>query len=119
MDVTATNNPRAMQYPITSALRRAAEEWVYDSEGANYVRFLGPLPTVAFADVEGNELTVVIEDRSQRLDTLAQTYYADPALWWVIAARNELDLPDQDLYPGMTLYVPTLDYVRRKILAGR
>jgi hypothetical protein len=119
VDVNATNNPRAMQYPVSSVLRRATEEWVYDTEVAGYVRFLGPVPTVSFPDVEGNELTVVIEDRTTRLDTLAQKYYADPALWWVIAARNELDLPDQDLYPGLTLYVPTMDYVRRKILAGR
>jgi hypothetical protein len=110
---------RVLQAPVASTMRRMTEEYLYDSELDAYVRFYDPFEPPALPDVANNESTVVVEGRQQRLDQLALTYYQDEALWWVIALRNNLDLPDNALYPGQVLYVPAMDYVRRVILGGR
>jgi len=54
------------------------------------------------------EYTLVDGDR---LDKLAQTYYGTMALWWVIAARNNLDLPDIQIYGGVKIIIPDPAYV--------
>lgn len=40
----------------------------------------------------------------QRLDTLANTYYGDPAMWWIIAQANAIT--------GGTLFVPAGKQIR-------
>ncbi len=54
------------------------------------------------------EYTLVDGDR---LDKLAQAYYGTMALWWVIAARNNLDLPDIQIYGGKRIIIPDPAYV--------
>lgn len=54
------------------------------------------------------EYTLVDGDR---LDKLAQAYYGTMALWWVIAARNNLDLPDIQIYGGVKVIIPDPAYV--------
>jgi hypothetical protein len=43
-----------------------------------------------------------------RFDTLAQTYYQDSTLWWVISIANQ-DLPQDSLLipPGMQIRIPS------------
>ena len=119
VDISKGKQVRQLQAPVSSTMRRMEEEYLYDSEVDAYVRCYDPFSPPALPDVGNNESTVVIEGRQQRLDQLAMTYYQDEGLWWVIALRNNLDLPDNALYAGMVLYIPALDYVRRVILGGR
>lgn len=46
-----------------------------------------------------------------RLDRVAQQYYGNSSLWWVIAARNDLDLPDVQMVPGRKIIIPDPEYV--------
>ena len=49
----------------------------------------------------------VISAEGDRYDTLAQQFYSDHTLWWIIASANAL--PGDSLYPpvGMQLRIPT------------
>lgn len=42
----------------------------------------------------------------ERLDTLAQRYYEDPSLFWLICDANETIFPDDLLIPGRVLRIP-------------
>ncbi len=42
----------------------------------------------------------------ERLDTLAQRYYGDPLLFWLICDANETVFPDDLMVPGRVLRIP-------------
>jgi len=42
----------------------------------------------------------------QRLDPLADSYYDDPQLFWLICDANETLFPDDLLIPGRVLRIP-------------
>ena len=46
--------------------------------------------------------------RGDRLDNLANQFYGDPTLWWIISVTNP-DLPNDSLYPtlGFQLRIPS------------
>jgi hypothetical protein len=44
----------------------------------------------------------------ERLDTLAQRYYADPLLFYVICDANETIFPDDLMVPGRVLRIPRI-----------
>ena len=46
-----------------------------------------------------------------RLDRISQQYYGNVSMWWVIAARNDLDLPDVQIIPGRKIIIPDPTYV--------
>ncbi len=50
----------------------------------------------------------VITQQSDRYDTLANTYYRDKSLWWIIPIANP-NLSQDSLYPpvGMQIRIPT------------
>ena len=50
----------------------------------------------------------VVTIRGDRLDNLANQFYGDPSLWWVISVANP-DLPNDSLYPtlGYQLRIPS------------
>lgn len=50
-----------------------------------------------------------------RLDGLAYQYLGDPKLWWVIAEANDMAW-GLDLDPGVTLRIPSMDFVERRVL---
>lgn len=52
----------------------------------------------------------------ERLDSLAVTYYRDGSLWWVIAVRNNMDLPDAQMVVGRTITVPDPQVVLTQIV---
>ena len=56
-----------------------------------------------------------------RLDLVANKYYADPLLWWVIADKNAILDPLTDMTTGQELRIPPLSSVRAAIetAAGR
>jgi hypothetical protein len=74
------------------------------------VTFFGMMekPTIP---TDGNDLDIVVEDK-MTLPRLAHKYYGDVRLWWVIALRNKIDLPEVQLYKGRRIVIPSPKLVR-------
>lgn len=52
---------------------------------------------------------------SDRIDRIANQFYGDPVLWWVIAAANDMELLPNALYGGQTLRIPSPRYVLQEL----
>lgn len=51
-----------------------------------------------------------------RVDSLAQKFYGDPILWWVIALKNDLDILPTDLNDGDVLTIPSPAFVLSRMM---
>lgn len=102
--------------PPNSSMQFMREYLVYDLEMESLVRFRGPFIMPNWSGVEDNEADYVVQDSWIALYHIAQEYYGDSNLKWVIAARNNLDLPDVQLYKGKRLKIPNKDWVDEKLL---
>jgi len=60
-------------------------------------------PTVAPRDSD----LLIITSETDYLDTLAQKYYGDPTLWWIIASVNNIGKGRLSVEPGVQLRIPT------------
>lgn len=60
-------------------------------------------PTIASTDSD----TIHIVAARERIENIAYRYYGSPLLWWVIAERNNIDLPLAELRQGMRLVIPS------------
>src|SRR5271169_5054461 len=54
-----------------------------------------------------------------RFDLLANTYYQDPILMWVIAWANDYDFPPAFIVPNTQLVIPDPNYVKNTLLNGQ
>ena len=54
-----------------------------------------------------------------RLDKLSLRFYNTPFLWWVIAAKNNLDLPTVELYSGIKIIIPDPAYVVTQLVGKK
>lgn len=64
--------------------------------------------TVKYPDIpRSNSDVYVITEVEDRYDTLAQQYYEDPSLWWVISSANA-QYPQASISPpvGVQLRIP-------------
>jgi len=50
---------------------------------------------------------VVITIQGDRLDLLANEYYQDPSMWWVIALKNDMTEIDISMKEGIVLRIPS------------
>jgi hypothetical protein len=74
----------------------------YNSTGSQY--YLNNIyPDVEFTEDDNYVITTL----GDRLDLLANNFYGDPSLWWIIVSANSL--PGDSLYPpiGIQLRIPT------------
>ena len=55
---------------------------------------------------EQNSDILLIATQGDRCDLLAQEYYGDVNLWWIISRANRLDPSDLGLDVGTTLRIP-------------
>jgi hypothetical protein len=54
----------------------------------------------------------IISNSTDRLDLLANTYYQDPTMWWIIAKVNNIGKGTLNVAPGIQLRIPyPLSYV--------
>ncbi len=58
-----------------------------------------------FIEPKDNDL-YIITTMGDRLDTLAQLYYQDPTLWWVISSSNNIPKDSINIPPGTQLRIP-------------
>ena len=49
----------------------------------------------------------VISSQGDRYDTLAQQFYSDYTLWWIIASANNSQRASLVVQPGVQLRIPT------------
>jgi hypothetical protein len=54
-----------------------------------------------------------------RLDKLALVYYGSPFLWWVIAAKNQIDLPNVELISGLKIIITDPQYVTTQLIGKK
>ncbi len=52
-----------------------------------------------------SDLYIRVQD-GQRLDTLANTYYGDPSMWWIIAQANAITGGTLFIPPGKQIRIP-------------
>lgn len=65
------------------------------------------LKTKIFTTIpKSNDDIYIITQETDRLDTLAQQFYNNPTLWWVIAHANNLNSADIGVEPGVQLRIP-------------
>jgi len=65
------------------------------------------LKTKIFTTIpKSNDDIYIITQETDRLDTLANQFYNDPTLWWVIAHANNLNSADIGVEPGIQLRIP-------------
>tara|TARA_Y100001958_G_C21003326_1_gene386303 strand:+ start:382 stop:687 length:306 start_codon:yes stop_codon:yes gene_type:complete len=64
------------------------------------------LPTIYPSVKLSNEDFYIVAREQDRMDLLAQDFYGDPTLWWVIAMANDLDR--DSVFPplGFQLRIP-------------
>lgn len=56
----------------------------------------------------------------ERIDTLAQKFYSDPVLWWVIAIANDLEIVPSNFRVGDIVRIPSPRFITQVLLpSGR
>jgi len=78
------------------------------------VRWWGMFEPPVFPALDGDiDYLVQLDDRC---DSLALQFYSEPLLWWVIAARNDIDDPVVALHAGERIVIPEPAYVQNQIV---
>ena len=116
-DIDRTDTRRQITLAPNSWLNHCEEEYVYDAETGKYIRFFNIFEAPSLEGVESTERTIIVQNK-MRIDTIASEFYEDELLSWVIAYRNKLDLPAQQLTRGMKLKIPSPDFVRRRLVSS-
>lgn len=111
-------NPREnlLKSGANSPMQFMKEYLIHDSELSSLVRFRGPFIMPDWSGVEENESDYVVQESWEKIQYIANDVYGDVMLMWVIAARNDLDLPDVQLHRGMKLKIPNKDWVEDNLL---
>jgi nucleoid-associated protein YgaU len=94
MSVQITNNSRLRFGNLVSA------------EGVEFWDVLD-LPEIV---PQADDLTYTVTS-TDRIDLLANQFYGDPVLWWVIAVANDLEILPTAMIPGQRLRIPSARYV--------
>jgi len=53
--------------------------------------------------------------KPDRIDLLAQRFYKDVRLWWVIAVANDMEIIPTDLNEGDEIRIPSPRYVKQEL----
>lgn len=96
---------------------------LYNSAGQTADSFaFGVWKRIDFPARSDDSVYSVQESDIGRLDLVAEKYYSDPLLWWVIADVNGISDPITDMFSGQELRIPSLGVVRAALqnaAAGR
>jgi hypothetical protein len=86
-------------------------------EGRN-VAIWGVWDPIVFDDEEDDQIHMVRSVDLGRLDTLANRFYGNPNMWWVIATKNLIKNQLTDMRVGQRLRIPQRSSVLSKLLAA-
>ena len=111
------------QEPFRSEARRAAISRLNRYAFTNRHREPGGQVRLGLWNVPAIDTTMfllhrVVEGEVGRLDLIANRYYQDPNLFWVIAQTNGLFFPLSDMEAGMELKIVPLDAIREAFNAS-
>ena len=68
-------------------------------------------------DIEPSQYDKIhVVSEGERIDSIANAYYGDPLLWWVIAHANAMKSLPTELHPGMQIVIPDVRRLRKNIL---
>jgi nucleoid-associated protein YgaU len=56
--------------------------------------------------------------QTDRIDSIANNFYGDPDMWWVIARANNIELIPTDLYEGRVLIIPSPNFIKSTLGAS-
>ena len=66
------------------------------------------LGSVLYPKIKPNDNDMyIISQQSDRLDILANKYYNDSSLWWIIAVANNLNDASLSIEPGIQMRIPS------------
>lgn len=66
------------------------------------------LKTIKFPKIQISDAdTIIVSKDSDRLDILAQKFYGNQKLYWIIALANDLGKGTVEIPPGTTLRIPS------------
>lgn len=66
------------------------------------------LSSLIYPKIKANDNDLyVISQQSDRLDILANKYYNDSSLWWIIAVANNLNDASLSIEPGIQMRIPS------------
>lgn len=101
-----------------SFMRFMPEYVLWDDENMNVVRFRGMFEMPSWDGVEEDETTYIVESPNARLDKIASRFWGESRqhLYWIIAARNNLDIPSVSLYEGQRIKIPALNWIESSFL---
>lgn len=63
-----------------------------------------------------DDISYVVRD-GDRIDILAQRFYQEPSLWWVIAWANDMEVVPTDLKKGQEILIPSREYIENTLIA--
>jgi hypothetical protein len=64
--------------------------------------------SVLLPNIEANDNDIVVMTiMGDRLDLIANEYYQDPSMWWIIALKNNMTEVGLSLSEGTILRIPT------------
>lgn len=93
-----------------SRLKFSVSESEFDTNKDATVLFWG-LEDIPEVEEQTGDTVYEVKD-GDRLDQLSFRFYGTSALDWVIAVANNLDQPDIQLVPGLTIRIPDSQFVR-------
>jgi hypothetical protein len=76
------------------------------SDGVEFWDLLD-LPTLA---ARNDDLSYQVQSHD-RIDSIANKFYGDPVLWWVIAVANDMEILPTELNTGDILRIPEPNFV--------
>lgn len=100
----------------TSTMKWMEEYSIYDEENAQFTRFFDAAELPDLSGAVDTEISVTINDPHERMDRMADKYLGDVRLWWVIAAYNGFDSPEDNLYLGLEVKIPDRQWVQDNVI---
>lgn len=79
--------------------------------------FLGNWVYRAIPPDNGDTILTLTSNYNYRPDLLSNDLYATPSYWWIFSIRNPILRKDPiwDFVTGLTIVIPTADYLKRII----
>ena len=74
------------------------------------------IPTFPFTPLDSFHVIESGEEGIRGLAYIAYVHYRQPALWWVLAAANNIFIPTEEVVPGVELRIPAYQTVINKLV---
>jgi len=81
--------------------------YIYSKETNDLENRFRKLDSTLYPDIfSGDNDLYIISTATDRLDLLAEKYYGDVNLWWIIAQANNIGKGSLNITPGIKIRIP-------------